>query len=101
MSESDVQELALIHVFHYPETSQHRKSEILQMSRLNYFASRIRAAICAWARTEIEVDSAIQVWWWNGLHDELVTYKIFFEKIGSLIESRMPQWPMLVTPWPV
>lgn len=93
---SEVKELALIHKFVFDLVSMFRKTDNQQMARLNYMASRIRAAMCQLA-TSSNTEKTAQ-WWWTGLTTELVTYKTL--KAGDkirLIESRKLQWRLSVT----
>jgi hypothetical protein len=76
MSESVNRKPTTLETFCYPEASALLKMDNQQMAILNYMASRIRAALFKW-----EDDSGIQgsnEWWYKGLQNELVRYKIKF-----------------------
>lgn len=64
---------ALIKEFSYPLLAS-LPNESEQIARLNYMASRIRAAFCEWAKEKVAIEG-VDLWWWTGFHKELVTYK--------------------------
>jgi hypothetical protein len=87
--------------FRYDDASMHREYENELAAKLNYMTSRIRAILKKYEGSEFEVeDSRLELWWWTGLNKELVTYGTQLERLINLIENRMPQWPLLVTPPP-
>ena len=67
-----VEELTVIDPFRYPVVSQLRQKDNEHMARLNYMASRIRAALCEWANDSSEIEGS-DLWWWTGLQKELVS----------------------------
>jgi hypothetical protein len=67
--------------FKYPLANHFPPIENKEMARLNYMASRIRAALRRWVAeedvtaSEGDSEGEIDMWWWKGLRNELVTYK--------------------------
>jgi hypothetical protein len=75
--ETHSESLVLIQKFRYPQTSLQQQNEDEQMARLNYMASRVRAVICEWVKEKVDSDitedsEGLELWWWTGLHKELV-----------------------------
>jgi hypothetical protein len=77
---SEVEDQLLIHHFLYPLASVQRVNDNEEMARLNYIASRIRAALTKWGSFE----EGSQLWWWTGLRNELVTYILKFSDEAQL-----------------
>lgn len=75
-------DVPLIQNFRYPSSSLQRQNDNEQMARLNYMASRIRAALFKWATISDVVGN--DLWWWTGVRKELVIYKISLVRCSSL-----------------
>jgi hypothetical protein len=72
MSEIEIEEETTINDFSYIDASSYRPRDNAQMARLNYMASRIRAALCVWSESGDIPDGAGH-WWFECLQMELVT----------------------------
>jgi hypothetical protein len=80
------EQLTLIHSFRYPLASHQRLNDNEHMARLNYMASRIRAALCEWLKDPMKMEGS-ELWWWRGLKIEEVTYKIYLEMIDFILNE--------------
>lgn len=71
----------LVSPFHYPPPSDICLEENELTTRLNYMASRIRAALCEFSAEKLESTVSakekdeLDKWWWKGLEKELVSSK--------------------------
>ena len=72
MSDAQHQKV-LLRQFMYPEAGTHYMQTLKEKSKLNYFASRIRAALNRFA-TRTASNKESELWWWTGMRNELVTY---------------------------
>jgi hypothetical protein len=72
MAEIEIEEEITIKDFSYIDMASYRSSDNVQMARLNYMASRIRAALCVWANGG-DIPDGAGPWWFGCLQMELVT----------------------------
>jgi hypothetical protein len=76
-SVNDDEDPIMLSHFTYLRSASLRRHEKEEMRRLNYMASRIRAALDEWVGETVKVDDreGIDMWWWNGLRNEMVRSK--------------------------